>query len=79
MGFHLSLSNRKSPKISRTILSILSDLNNDFVWMVSARLLISNSTSLLIKPLEIVPSAQITYGITVSFMFHNLAQFSSKV
>ena len=38
--------------------------------MVSARLPIYNSPSPLIKPLGIVPSEQITIGITVTLMFH---------
>ena len=43
--------------------------------MISAHPLISNSSSLLIKLLEIVSSAPITIGITVTFMF--LSFFSS--
>ena len=39
-------------------------------WMVSAHLPISNSSSPLSKLLAIVPSAPITCGITVTFMFH---------
>ena len=35
MIFHWSLSDNKSPQVSRTILSILANLNNTVVWMVS--------------------------------------------
>ena len=35
MVFHWSLSDKKSPQVSRTLLSILSDLKNAVVWMVS--------------------------------------------
>ena len=35
MVFHWSLSDSKSPQFSRTLLSILADLNNAVVWMVS--------------------------------------------
>ena len=41
MVFHCSLSDSKSPQISRTLLSILADLNNVVIWMVSTRPLIS--------------------------------------
>ena len=56
MVFHGSLSDCKSIKVSRTLLSILSDLINAIVWMVSI--------------LVAVPSAPITICITVTFMFH---------
>ena len=45
------------------------------VWMVSTRLLISKSSS----PLVTVPSAPITTGITVTFVFHSFFRSSSKV
>ena len=64
MVFHWSLNNSKSPQVSWTLLSILADLNNAVVWMVSA----CPPTS---KPLEIVLSAPITIGVTVTFMFHS--------
>ena len=37
MVFHWSLSEMKSPQVSMTLLSILTDLNNIVVWMVSTR------------------------------------------
>ena len=52
------------------VFSILADLNNDVVWMVSISTPISNSSSLLSKPLGIVLNALITIGITVTFIFH---------
>ena len=61
--------------VSRTFLSILADLNNVVVWMVSTFPLISKSYSSLTIPLGIFPSAPITTGITVTFMFHSF--FSS--
>ena len=70
MVFHVSLIDRKSLQVSRTLLSILPDLNNDVVQMVSARPLISNSSSSFTKPLEIVLSSPITIGIIVTFVFH---------
>ena len=68
MGFHRSLSDGKSPRVSRTLLGILTDLSN--VWKVSTSPLISKTFSLFITLLGIVPSAPITIGITVTVMFH---------
>ena len=44
MNFLWSLSDSKSPKISRILLSILADLNNVVVFIVSTRPLISKSS-----------------------------------
>ena len=41
MVSHWSLGDSKTPQVSRTLLSILADLNNAVVWMVSTRPLIS--------------------------------------
>ena len=71
MVFHCSLSDSKSPHVSRTFLSILANLNNAVVWMVSTRPLISKSSSSFINPLVTVPRAPITIGINVTFMFHS--------
>ena len=43
MIFYRSLSDSKSPQLSRTLLSILADLNNAVVWTVSTRPVISKS------------------------------------
>ena len=74
--FHWSLSDSKSPQVSRTLLSILADLNSTVLWMVSTRVLLSTSSSPLTSPLVTVPSAPITIGITVTFMFRSF--FSSQ-
>ena len=42
--FYWSLSDSKSPQVFRTLRSILADLNNDVLWMVSTRPLISKSS-----------------------------------
>ena len=67
--FHWSLSDSKSPQVSGPLLSILANLNNAGVGMVSTSL-ISNSASPFTNLSEIVPSALITIGITVTFIFH---------
>ena len=46
--FYWSLSDSKSPQVSRNLLSILADLNNAVVWIVSTRPLISKSPSPLV-------------------------------
>ena len=71
--FHWSLSDSKSPQVSRTLLSILANLNNGVVWMVSACLSISNSSSLFTKLLGIIPSAHFTIDIPVT-LFSSLAR-----
>ena len=53
-------------------LSILADLNNAVVLMLSTRPLISKFSSICTNILVTVPRAPITIGITVTFMFHNL-------
>ena len=50
MIFYWSLSENKSPQVSRTLLSILADLNNEIVWMVSTFSVISTSSSLCTSP-----------------------------
>ena len=71
MVFHWSLSDSKSPQVSRTLLSILAVLNNAVVWMVSTRLPTSNSSSPFSNLLVTVPNAPITIGIIVTGMFHS--------
>ena len=71
MVFHWSLSVSKSPQVSRTVLSILTDLNNAVVWIVSVRPPISKSSRPFNNPLVIVPNAPITIGTIVTFMFHS--------
>ena len=69
--FHWSLSDGKSPQVSRNLLSILTVLNNVVVWMVSTRPPTSKSSSPFNNPWVTVPKALITIGKIVTFMFHN--------
>ena len=78
MVFHLSLSDRKSPQVSGTLLNILADLNSLAVGMVSTRSTISRSSSHFNNPLMTVPRAPITIGITVTFMPHNFFSLPSQ-
>ena len=70
MVFHWSLSDSKSPQVSRTLLSILVVLNNVVVSMVSTRPPNSKNSSPFNSPLVIVLNAPITIGIIVKFLFH---------
>ena len=72
MVFHWSLSNCKFPQVSR-IFSILADLSNAVVWMVSTSPFISKLSSPCGNPLVTVPTALITIGIIVAFMFHSFS------
>ena len=78
MVFHWGLSDRKSPQVSRTFLSILAVLNNAVCWMVSTRLPTSKSSSPFSNLLVTVPNAPITISIIVTCMFHSFFQFPSK-
>ena len=78
-GLSQELSDSKSPKVSRTLLSIMSVVNHVVVWMVSTRPPTSKSCSPFSNPLVTVPKARITIGIIATFMFHSFFQFSSKV
>ena len=71
MVFHWSLSDSKSPQVSRTLFSILAVLNNAVFWMVSTRQPISKSSRPYSNSLVTVPKAPITIGIIVTCMFHS--------
>ena len=75
VAFHWSDS--KSPQLSRTLLSILADLNKVVVWMVFILPLISNSFSPFSEPLGTDTSTPTLTGITVTFIFHSFFFFSS--
>ena len=65
------LIDSKFPLVSRTLLSILADLYNVVVWMVSTRSFISKSSRPCINHLVTILRASITIGIIVTFMFHS--------
>ena len=71
MVFHWSLSDSKSSKVSRTLLSIQTVLKNAVVLMVSTHPPTSKSSSPFNSPLVTVPNAPITLGIIVTFIFHS--------
>ena len=79
MVFHRSLSDNKSPQVTRTLLSILADLNNAVVWMVSTCPLISTSSGPYTNHSVTVPRAPITIGRIVTFTFHIFFQSPGKV
>ena len=71
MVFHWSLSDSKSPQVSRTFLGILADCSSAVVWMVSILPLISRSSSLFSKFIGTVPCAPTAIGITFTLIFHS--------
>ena len=75
MVFHLSLSDRKSPRVSRALISILVVLSNAVIWIVSTRPPTSKSSRPFNNPLVIVPNAPITIGTIITFMFLSLFNF----
>ena len=74
-GFYWSLSDSKSPQVSRTRLRILAVLSSAVVWIVSTCPPTSKSSRPLNNPLVTVPNAPITIGTIFTFMFHSF--FSS--
>ena len=74
MVFLWSLSDSKSPQVSRT----LAVLSNAVVWIVSTRPPISNSSWPFNNPLVIVPNAPIAIGTIVTFMFHSFFNSLAK-
>ena len=71
MVSHWCLSDKKSPQVSKTLLSNLADHKNTVVCMISIRPVISKSSSPCTNPLVTVPRVPITIGITVTLMFHS--------
>ena len=68
MVFVWRLSDCKSRQVSRTLLSILADLNIAVVWIVFTRSLISKFSGPFMSPLVTVSSMPITIGITITFI-----------
>ena len=79
MVFHWSLSDTKTPQVSRTLQGILTVLNNVVVFMFSTHPSTPHSSSPFNNPLVTLPNAPITIGIIVTFLFHRSFQFPSKV
>ena len=69
MVFHRSLSDSKSPQLSRTRLRILAVLSNVVVWIVSTHPTTSKSSRPFKNPLVIVPNAPIAIGRIVILIF----------
>ena len=67
--FLAGVRHSKSPHVSRTLLSILADLDNAVVLLVSTCFLISKTSSLCTNLLVTVLRAPIALGITITFMF----------
>ena len=66
MVSHWSLSDHKSPQVSRTLPSILSNHNKAVVWMVSSRPIISKSCTNPLVTVQLV-----TPSLSYSTVFYN--------
>ena len=75
MVSHWSLSDSKSPQVSRSLFSILASLKNVILWMVTIRPLISNSSSPCTNTFLTVPRAPM---FSFSFNFNDGLQDSSQ-
>ena len=69
-------SDNKTPKISRTLTSILADFNSAVVCIVVILPLISYSPSIFLRFSGTVQRAPITIGITVTFIFSSFSSLS---
>ena len=78
MVFHWSLSDSKSPQVSRIHLRILAVLSNAVIWIVSTHPPTSKSSRPFYNPLVIVPKAPITIGIIVTLMFHSFSNYLAR-
>ena len=78
MVFHWSLSDSKSPQVSRTLLSILAVFSNTVVWMVSTHPPTSKSSRPFNDPSVTVPKAPITIGTIDTFMFHSFFNYLAR-
>ena len=79
MVFHWSLSDSKSPQVSRTHLRILVVLSDAVIWINSTHPPTSKFSRPFNSSLVIVPKVPITIGTIVTFMLHSFFQFSTKV
>ena len=79
MVLHWSLSDSKSPQVSRTRLRILAVLSNAVVWIVSTSPPISKSSRPFNNPLVIVPNAPITIGTIVTFVAEPISASAPQI
>ena len=70
MVFHRSLSDSKSPQVSRTLLSILAVLDSAVVWIIFTRPPTSKSTSLLYSLLVTIIIIIIIISSIIFFYHH---------
>ena len=78
MVFHWSLSDSKSPQVSRTRLRIRAVLSNAVIWIVSTRPPTSKSSRPFNHPLVIVPKAPIRIGTIATFIFHSFFNYLAR-
>ena len=78
MVFHWSLSDSTSPRVSRTLLSILGVLSNAVSWIVSTRPPTSKSSRPFNNPFVIGAFGTNHNWTIVTFMFHSFFNSLSR-
>ena len=68
MDSHWSLSNSKLPQVSRNLLSILADLSNAVVWIITPCPLISKSSTLCINHLVTMLANNLMSSMYISWL-----------
>ena len=76
-SFNWSISD-KSIQVSRTLLSILADLNTAVVWMVLILPLVSSSPNLFSRLLGTIQQAPTKISIAITFMFHSFISSTAR-
>ena len=71
-GFHCNINENKSPPLSRTLRSILSDFRSIVIWILLILTLIASSWSLFSRFLLIVSKAYFTINIMVYLILQSL-------
>ena len=87
MVFRWSLSDSKSPQVSRTLLSILAILSNVVVWMVSARPPNSRSSNCnwynchlhVLQLVQLPSKVEVLIPLFPFFQFYSVVSRDSKV
>ena len=77
MVFHGSLSDTRTPQVSKNFLCILAVLNNAGIQIVSTCLPTSKSSSPFNNSFVTIPKAPITIGMILTRMFYSFFQFPS--
>ena len=78
MVFHWSLSDSQSPKVSKTLLSILVDLNDAVVWIIylMGRVFANDPEDLGSIPGHVIPK---TFKMVIDTSLLNTQQYKERI